>query len=172
MAIVDRVRDLVEPIVVSESAFLYDIDHNGGVLRVLVDCDGGIDVDRIRRISRAISRMFDEVDPIPGRYTLEVSSPGLERPLRTFDHFVAAVGSDIKVKTKIEVDGRRRFVGSLASADELGFDLRHDDELTTIAYADLTSARTIFEWGPTPKQGGKAKSNAKKSNTSHREATS
>ncbi len=172
MAMTDRVHDLIEPIVASESASLYDIDLNGGILRVLVDYEGGIDVDRIRRISRAISRLFDEVDPIPGRYTLEVSSPGLERPLRTPDHFIAAIGSGVKVKTSVEVEGRRRFIGTLASADDDGFELRDEVVVTNISYADVSSARTIFEWGPTPKSGGKAKSKSKKSSTSHREATS
>jgi len=170
MALIERVHELIEPIVAAESAEIHDIEYAGGILRVLIDHEGGIDVARLRRVSRAISRLFDEVDPIPGRYTLEVSSPGLERPLRTAAHFAAAVGSEVKVKTSVEIDGRRRFLGVVESSDPEGFDIRHDGTVTHIPLADLSSARTTFEWGPTPKKGGKAKS--KKSGSSHREATS
>jgi len=172
MAVIDRVRDLVEPIVVAETATIYDIEHNGGILRILVDHEGGIDVACIRRISRAVSRLFDEVDPIPGRYTLEVSSPGLERPLRTPLHFLSAIGSEIKVKTVVELDGQRRFEGILAAADDDGFDLRFQESTIRIDYNEISSARTVFQWGPTPKKGGKAKSKSKSSSSSHREATS
>ncbi len=172
MAVTDRVRDLIEPIVAAESAGIYDIEHNGGILRILVDHDGGIDVARIRRISRAVSRLFDEVDPIPGRYTLEVSSPGLERPLRTPSHFLGAVGSEVKAKTSVEIEGRRRFVGVMEAADDEGFDLRTGGVVTHIPYTVLSSARTIFEWGPTPKPGSGSKPGSKSSSSSHREATS
>lgn len=170
MALIERVHELVEPIVAAESSDLYDIEYAGGILRVLVDREGGIGVDRLRRINRAIGRLFDDVDPIPGRYTLEVSSPGLERPLRTAAHFSGAIGSEVKVKTRSEIGGRRRFVGIVDSADTDGFGIRCDGALIHIPYADLSSARTTFEWGPTPKKGGKAKQN--NSRPSHREATS
>ena len=92
MAITDRVRDLVGSVVADSGAELYDIDFNGGLLRILVDVEGGVDIATIRTISRAAGRLLDEADPIPGRYTLEVSSPGLERPLRTEDHYQRALG--------------------------------------------------------------------------------
>ena len=81
MAIVDRVRELVAPVVEAESAELYDVEHHGSVVRVLVDAEGGVDLSVLQSISRQAGRILDEVDPIPGRYTLEVSSPGLDRPL-------------------------------------------------------------------------------------------
>ena len=170
MALIERVKELIEPIVAAESSELYDIDYAGGILRVLVDHEGGVDVDRLRRINRAIGRVFDEADPIPGRYTLEVSSPGLERPLRTPVHFAGAVGSEVKVKTSVEIDGRRRFVGIVDSADSDNFEIRCDGVSSRIPYTEVSSARTTFEWGPTPKKGGKGK--PKKSGSSHREATS
>ena len=82
MSVVDRVRELVAPVVVENGADLYDVEFNGGILRLLVDRPGGIDIDAIKRISRAAGRLLDDADPVPGRYTLEVSSPGLERPLQ------------------------------------------------------------------------------------------
>ncbi len=155
MAIVDRVRELVAPIVDAESVELYDIEHKGGVLRILVDGPDGIDISVIKRISRAVSRLLDEVDPIPGRYTLEVSSPGLERPLRTPTHFSKAVGSDVKIKTQPDAAGDRRVTGTLISADDDGFEVETTDGVRRIPYRDVSSARTVFEWGPTPKKGGK-----------------
>jgi len=154
MAIVDRVRELVIPIVEAESVDLYDVEHNGGVLRVLVDVEGGIGIDDIKRISRAVSRRLDEADPMPGRYTLEVSSPGLERSLRTADHFRCAVGEDVKIKTVPTLDGARRLNGTLLSADDGGFDLQTDDGQRRLLYEEVSKARTVFVWGPAPKPGG------------------
>ena len=153
MAIVDRVRALVLPIVEAESVELYDIEHNGGVLRVFVDHADGIDIEVIKRISRTISHTLDDIDPIPGRYTLEVSSPGLERPLRTADHFRRAVGSDVKVKTLPQIDGDRWVHGELVAVDDDGFEVRVDGSVRSLAYADVSKARTVFEWSPPPKPG-------------------
>ncbi len=174
MTTTDRVRELIEPIVASESATIYDIEHNGGILRILIESEGGVDVSRLRSISRAISRLFDEIDPIPGRYTLEVSSPGLERPLRNATHFRRALGVDVRVKTRHEIGGKRRFVGTITDVDDNQFTIRCDDTDTVIAFDEVSKARTTFEWGPTPKPGSKGakKSKPKHSESSHREATS
>lgn len=161
MAVIDRVRELVLPIVDAEGMDLYDLEHNGGVLRIYVDAPDrvlgdtstGIDIEVIKRISRSVSHLLDEVDPIPGRYTLEVSSPGLERPLRTAEHFRRAVGTEIKVKTNPGVDGDRRAQGVLHAADDDGFEVQTDDGLRRLAYDDVSKARTVFDWGPTPKPG-------------------
>lgn len=150
----DRIRGLVAPVVEAESARLYDVEHNGGVLRVLVDADGGIGIDDITRLARAVSRELDEHDPIPGRYTLEVSSPGLERRLRTPDHFRGAVGSPVKLKTAPGFDGPRRVAGVLAGADDAGVEIREasaaEDSGASrrIGYDEISWARTVFEWGP------------------------
>ena len=154
-AIVDRVRDLVAPIVADAGVELYDVEHNGGVLRILVDDDGGVAVGAIQQISRAVSRMLDEVDPVPGRDTLEVSSPGLERPLRTESHYRSAIGTEVKIKLGPHVEGGRRLAGTIRSVDAEGFELEVDGESRRIPFADVTKARTAFEWGPTPKTGGR-----------------
>lgn len=155
MAIVDRVRELVAPIIEAEEVELYDIEHNGGVLRIFVDHPDGIDIDVIKRISRSIGHELDEADPIPGRYTLEVSSPGLERPLRTPEHFRRAVGSVVKVKTLPRVDGDRRIEGEITAVDDDGVEITADGVARRVAFDDISKARTVFEWGPTPKPGGK-----------------
>ena len=134
---------------------LYDVEHHGGTIRVLVQRPDGLDLDEIAGLSRAISRVLDEEDPVPGRYTLEVSSPGLERPLRTPDHFRGAVGLDVKIKMRPGFDGPRRLTGAIVDVDEQSVRLRTgDDETLRLDLADVTSARTVFEWGPGPKPGG------------------
>ena len=157
MAVIDRVRELVAPVVADAGADLYDIEFNGGILRILVDADGGIDIDAIKTIARSSSRILDDVDPIPGRYTLEVSSPGLERPLRTREHYEGAIGELVKFKTHAEVDGRRRFEGTLVGADGDGFRIDLDGTEQTFGYDDVTKTKTVFEWKPTPKPGSGSK---------------
>lgn len=159
MAVADRVRDLVAPLAEAEGVDLYDVEHHGGVVRVLVDRDGGVDLEVLGRLTRSVSSVLDEHDPVPGRYTLEVSSPGLERPLRTPEHFRRAVGRAVKVKTTPQHPGERRVDGALVAADEEGIEVRMaDGEVVRIALGDVSSARTVFEWGPTPPPGGSKRS--------------
>ena len=155
MSPADRVRGLVDPIVLDVGVELVDVVYEGGVLRVTIDKDGGVGIDEISKVTRALSRALDEADPISGRYTLEVSSPGLERPLRTPDHFRRAVGQVISLKTVAHVEGDRRAKGLLAAADDDGITLRDEDTLAerTIRFDQIEKARTVFEWGPAPKPG-------------------
>ena len=92
---------------------LYDLELNGGVLRVVVDRRdaGGVGMDAITQVTRPVSRALDEHDPIDGRFTLEVSSPGLERTLRTPEHFRGAVGTVVAVKTPRAPPGRPALAG-------------------------------------------------------------
>ena len=106
---------LLQPVVEASGHSLYDIHQKGGTLAVLVDSDDGLGVDDLSELSRAVSVVLDEHDPIPGRYTLEVSSPGVERRLRDEDHFTGAIGEIVNVRTNPGPDGRRRVVGTLLS---------------------------------------------------------
>jgi ribosome maturation factor RimP len=156
MGSVERVNQLVEPICADLGVDLFDVDHAGGILRVTVEREGGVDIGTISLITRELSRALDHDDPIPGRYTLEVSSPGLERPLRRQAHFVRSIGARIKVKTKPHVEGERRLEGTLAAAGDDGIQLVAEDGTTrALAYDDIERANTIFEWGPAPKPGKK-----------------
>jgi len=156
MSTPERVRSLIEPIVADQGIDLYDLELNGGSLRVAVDRPGGIGMDAIAELTRAISRALDEHDPISGHFTLEVSSPGLERQLRTPLHFQGAVDAAVTVKTVAGFDGARRVAGILHQADERGIVVATgppDGPLVAIGYDDIERARTVFEWGPTPKPG-------------------
>ncbi|MDH4146587.1 MAG: ribosome maturation factor RimP [Acidimicrobiia bacterium] len=138
---------------------LVDVEVAGGIVRVVVDQEGGIGLDRVAEATRAVSRALDADDPLPGRYTLEVSSPGLERTLRTPDHFARAVGQLVNVKTRPGTAVGRRLRGVLTAADDAGLTLRLEGDaarpngVVTIRFDDVERARTVFEWGPAPKPG-------------------
>ena len=154
MATTDTVRALVVPLLDSRGVELYDVELTGGTLRVLVDREGGVDLDALGELSTSISGALDASDPLPGGYTLEVSSPGLERPLRTPEHFATVIGRRVSVKTRPGTEGDRRFDGELLAADENGFVVAADGGDRTVAYADVERARTVFEWGGAPKPVG------------------
>lgn len=120
MATVDRVRAIVVPLADERGLDLYDVEQQPTSLRVLVSREGGIDIDTLAELSRAVSRALDETDPVAGRYTLEVSSPGLERPLRRPEHYAGAIGGRIAIKTVPGTDGDRRVSGVLLAADDDG----------------------------------------------------
>lgn len=154
----DRVRDLVAPLVDAAGLDLYDLELAGGTLRILVDRDGGADIDVISALTRAVSHALDEHDPIAGSYMLEVSTPGLERPLRTPAHYARAIGATVKVKTRPGVEGDRRVEGTVTAADDVAVTVRDAAGAErAVRYDDIERARTTFEWGPTPKHERKAK---------------
>lgn len=160
MSINDRLHDIVDPICAALDLELVDLDYAGGVVRVTIDRPGGVDMEAIAQATRSVSRAFDEHDPIAGRFTLEVSSPGLERTLRTPAHFQRAVGSTVRVKTRPGVEGERRVDGVLAAADDEGCTVVLAAPASgerRVRYDDIERARTVFEWGPAPKPGAKHK---------------
>jgi ribosome maturation factor RimP len=149
MSVVDRVHQLVAPVLAGLGLDLYDLDYVAGTLRVTVDRPGGVDLDSIAIATRLISRELDHADPLPGRYTLEVTSPGLERPLRTPRHFAAAVGTTVAIRTQPEVEGERRVQGIVLAADDDAVVVRTGDGTERrLAYEEIERARTVFEWGP------------------------
>jgi ribosome maturation factor RimP len=167
----NRVRLLVVPVVEAAGASLYDLEHTGGVVRITVDRPGGVDIELIGQLSREISRLLDDEDPIAGQYTLEVSSPGLERPLRRPEHWAGAIGAMVNVKTRAGVEGERRIKGVVRSLDGETVTIALDPsdsaaELGTnrvLDLADIERARTVFEWGPAPKPGSRPSGAAKRS---------
>jgi ribosome maturation factor RimP len=160
---IERVREVIEPLLAARSVPLYDLELAGGHLRVTLET---ADLQVIEELTRAMSRALDEADPIDSRYTLEVSSPGLERPLRTPAHFAGAIGTPVKVKTKPEATstadhGDRRVEGTLTAADDHGITVGE----RTLRYDEIERARTVFEWGPAPKPGGTSNKTKSAANT-------
>ncbi len=160
MKVSERVRNLVEAPLAASGLELVDVEHQAAVLRVTVDRPGGVDLDTISDASRLVSDELDRHDAVPGRYVLEVSSPGVERPLRAPEHFRRFVGSTVTVRTRPGAEGERRVDGVLESADDTGVVVGG----RRLAYADIERARTVFEWGAPkapPRARGRAKSGSK-----------
>jgi ribosome maturation factor RimP len=148
---------LVRPVVESAGLELVEIIFNRGVLRVVVDRDGGVDIDTIAQTSEKISRRLDLEDFGRERYTLEVSSPGVERPLREPRDFVKRVGENVKVKAELPEEGGITLEGTIVSADDDAVTIATDCAERRVAYPFIRSARMVFEWGPQPKPGKQRK---------------
>jgi ribosome maturation factor RimP len=160
VSVVEAVERLVAPILADLGLELYDLDFGGGKLSVTVERagegpGGAVDLDTIALVTRLLGRELDHADPIPGRYHLEVSSPGLERTLRTPAHFRRAVGETVAVRTHAGVDEDRRAQGEVVAADDDAVTIRDPatGEERRIVYADIERARTVFVWGPSPRPG-------------------
>ena len=144
--------NLVEPALAARGIEVFDVEFAGGRLVVTVDRDGGIDLEALTEANHIVSDLLDEHDPIPDdRYLLEVSSPGLERTLRTPDHFTKCARRD----RQRQAPSRR----SRASAATKGCSKPQTPKASRcggrrFAYADIERARTVFAWGPTPKPKG------------------
>jgi ribosome maturation factor RimP len=162
MATTEDLTAVVAPVVESHDAELYDVELVGTVLRVLVDRPGGVDLDVIGEITRSVSDALDAADPLPWGYTLEVSSPGLERPLRTARHFAAAVGATVKIKTRPGTEGERRVEGELLDADDAAITVAAGGGPRRIALDEVASARTVFVWGPAARPDGGPKRGTKR----------
>jgi N utilization substance protein A len=114
----DELQQAVAPVVEALGLELVDLELRPGLLRVVVDRQGGVDLDSVSEATRQLSGLLDRHDPMPGRrYTLEVSSPGLERPLRTPEQFSRALGEQIMVRTQPDSGLERRVKGVLSAAD-------------------------------------------------------
>ena len=175
MSVPERVRAVIEPVVAARGLELFDLEQAGAVLRVTIDRPGGVDIDVIAEVTRAVSRALDEHDPIAGAYTLEVSSPGLERNLRTPAHWAWAVGRTVTVKTYPDHPLGRRFAGTVTAADDATVTIALDEpvgESVTLALGEITKARTTFVWGPAPKPGGPSARKSKPHTSTRDESSS
>jgi ribosome maturation factor RimP len=178
--VIERVRALVSPIAFDLDLDLYDVEQRGGTIRVTLDTPpgspAGVDLDQLALATRLISRELDHQDPVPGKYTLEVTSPGVERTLRTPAHFQREVGKTISVRLADVEAEQRRLEGVLVAADDTTATLRLevDGEPTdrTLDLSTIDRARTVFVWGPTPKKGGKGTGKQRKGSGSRQTATS
>jgi ribosome maturation factor RimP len=168
MSVQEQVHDLLAPIVATLGLELLDVDFSGSSLRLTVDEPaGGITTERLAEVNRMVSPILDQHDPVPGRYTLEVSSPGLERPLKRTEHFQRAVGEEIVVKLVPEAQPRRirgalqavepgaSGGGATLAIDAVEIDgVELDEPEPRVVDVDtIAKARTVFEWGPAPKPG-------------------
>jgi ribosome maturation factor RimP len=154
------IDELVRPLVTAAGLELWDIEVNPRMVRVLVDRPGGIDLTALTDLARAVSAALDEREDLtPGvHFELEVSSPGVERTLRTPSHFSRYVGTTVAVKTTVAVNGARRLQGVLLDADDTGITISDDDGSARISYDQIQKAHTVLMWGPTAKPTAAKKS--------------
>lgn len=143
LSLTTRVRQVIEPTLAQQGLEVVDVEQMSNVIRITVDGPDGVDLDAVSDASRSVSDQLDRHDVLPGKCVLEVSSPGIERPLRTAEHFRRAVGSRITVKVRPGTAPERRIEAVLTSADDEGIVVGEQ----RIAYTDIERARTVFAWG-------------------------
>lgn len=143
-------EQVVRPVVEAEGLELVDVAlaREGGrrVLRVTVDREGGLDLDTIAQASERISRRLDVEEFDPGPYDLQVSSPGVERPLKRASDFARSVGERVRVRTVSPVEGSRTHTGTLVVAGDREVTIETGGGARTVAYEDIASAKTVFDW--------------------------
>ncbi len=150
MPIQHPLQNLLEPEITKlgyELVRILTIGQKNPTLQIMIDrLDGSnIIVEDCAKVSRKISEILDEKDPIDGQYSLEVSSPGLDRPLTKIEHFQRFAGYEAKIETSVEVEGRKRFKGTLGTTDSNGIvHIEMNDTEYQIAFADINKAKLII----------------------------
>jgi len=171
VALREKLIGLVEPLLGNLGYELVELEfaagRGSGMLRVFIDradhsaVNGAgpsqvpVGIDDCERVSREISALMDVHDPIPTAYRLEVSTPGLDRVLRTPAHFGRFVGSRVEVELAAPRDGRRRFSGRLAHSGPAGIELDVDGTVVLLNYAEIFRARLVPEWPDHASKGRK-----------------
>ena len=136
----------------------YSPSHGNSLVRVYIDAaDRPVTVDDCEIVSRQVSATLDVNDPIQGRYTLEVSSPGIDRPLFTPEQFARFVGQTAKLEVNLPIDGRRRFQGPIRAVENGTISLEQDGTVVAIAHANIHKARLVPDFGPPPGRAGQGK---------------
>lgn len=141
----DQLTALLDPVVRDLGFDLWELEYaarsNGGLLRLYIDSEAGITVEDCAQVSRAVSEALDAKDPIPGFYTLEVSSPGMDRVLRTYEHFARFIGESVRVETSAPVAGRKRFSGLLQAVTPDAITLHVDGVVLVLPLSGIHKAR-------------------------------
>lgn len=142
--------ELFEPVVNGMGYDLIEIEHfpnpKHGVLRLYIDKEDGITIDDCSQVSRQISALIDVEDPVRGQFNLEVSSPGMDRPLRKLRDFQRFCGSKVKLKTTVPLEGQRNFSGRLLEADEEKLVIETETEEITLPMTAIEKARIVSEF--------------------------
>ncbi len=146
----EKVSNIVEPVLDEMGFELVEIEYlyeNGRwVLRIYADKSGGIKLDECARVSREVGDLIEIKDLIKQEYVLEVSSPGLNRPLKKERDFLWAIGKKVKLKMIKPIDGRRRFKGCLVKFQEGNLYLEIDTHVFSLAFKDVEKANLVYEF--------------------------
>ncbi len=160
MGTAEDIAEVLAPTARAAGLEIWDVVRAGGSVRVLVDGPGGVDLDTIAALSRAVSAILEGRDDLvpAGHYLLEVSSPGIERRLRKPEHFARYVGSNVAVRTTEPVGGSRRLQGTLLASDANVITLLRQDEdksagrdEVSIPLGCIERAHPVFDWGDVAK---------------------
>lgn len=143
--LVEKLTSLLEPLAAERGLELVAVEQSGGrqstIVRVLLDHEGGLDIDAICEANNWVSDALDEADPITGPFTLEVSSPGVDRPLRTREHFERFAGETVSIKTTLPSPARSSWSGTLVGLEGDDVVLEVDDEQVRIPFDSVQKAR-------------------------------
>ena len=143
----EELIELLGPSVESLGYELADLElrlgNRDGLLRVFIDKPEGIGLEDCEIVNRQVSTLLDEEDPLPGNYVLEVSSPGLDRRLTKPEHYERFMGSDVRVKLRFPLEGRKNFRGALRAADEENIEVEVDGESYKLPIATIDFARLV-----------------------------
>jgi ribosome maturation factor RimP len=149
-SVVDRVVDLAQSLMDDMAFELVDVafasDRGRWVLRVYIDKEGGVTLDDCAQVSRELGTLVEVNEIIDHPYTLEVSSPGLDRPLKKEKDFQRAVGMKIKLKTIAPIDGQKKFVGQLQEVLDGGLILLVENKRISVSMADIERANLVYEF--------------------------
>jgi ribosome maturation factor RimP len=148
---VDKISQIVEPVVVGQGYELVELEwknESGWVLRIFIDKPvGGVSLDDCTAVSREVSAVLDVADVIGPAYSLEVSSPGLNRPLKKESDFARFIGKKAKIRTRRPVgDARRNFSGTLISVAEGKVKIDVGDQVCEVPVADVEKANLVYEF--------------------------
>lgn len=143
-----RIVQLVEPVIQSEGMELVELEYrresHGWVLRLFIDQEKGVDVEDCARVSQVVGDLLDVTDLIANPYHLEVSSPGLNRPLRKVEHFESHLGKIIEVRVLTPLEGRKKFKGTLLEAAAAYLRLDCDGRVYEIPLRLMDRARLCY----------------------------
>jgi ribosome maturation factor RimP len=146
----DKIREMLAPSVEDLGYELVDAEFHtapgGGTLRLYIDSPDGIDIEACEKVSRQASALLDVEDPISGHYNLEVSSPGLNRVLRTQAHFAAFAGNEVSMILRRPIDGRRKLRGVLTGVDDDKIEVTVGETPVTVALAQIEKARLVPDY--------------------------
>ena len=146
----DRVLDLAEPIAETLGMEVVRVRVQGAkrtIVQIMAErLDGGMDVEDCAKLSRALSDVFEDADPVSGEYNLEISSPGIDRPLTALSHFERWEGFEAKLELDRLVEGRKRFRGVLAGIEDeaIAIDLKGEEDTALIPADWIVDAKLVL----------------------------